>query len=85
MISPQTTGTLPGVVITATIHEGLKVTANGKPARLAVITDDGEVVAAGPEVAREARSVAINLFRNALIGQGHMKVLSKPIEPARAA
>lgn len=81
MIGAQPTGKLPSVVITATIHEGLKVTANGKPARLAIITDDGQVIAAGAEVAREARSVSINLYRQALMGHGHLRVLSKPIQP----
>lgn len=81
MIGNQPTGTLQGVVISAVVHEGLRVTVDGRPAQLAIVTEDGRIVAAGPEVAREARSVAINLYRNFLKGLGHLRVLSKPIQP----
>ena len=79
MIGTQPTGTLPGVVISAVVHEGLTVTVDGKPARLAVVTDDGRIVAAGDQVAREAEAVAINTYRAMWLGQGHLRVLSKPI------
>jgi hypothetical protein len=79
MIGTQTTGTVPGVVISAVAHEGLSVTVNGKPARLAVVLEDGTVVAAGREVAREAQAVAVNLHREFLKGNGHLRVLSDPI------
>lgn len=79
MIGNQTTGTIDGVVITAVIHEGLTVTVNGKPARLAIVLDDDTIVAAGPAVAREAEAVAVNSYRNMLVGNGHLRVLSKPL------
>jgi hypothetical protein len=79
MIGTQPTGTVPGVVISAVAHEGLSVTVNGKPARLAVVLEDGTVVAAGREVAREAQAVAVNLHREFLKGNGHLRVLSDPI------
>lgn len=82
MIGEQPTGRIEGVHIVATAHEGLRVTVNGKPARLAVITEDGQVVAAGATVAREAEAVTINCYRNLLKGQGHLQVWSAPIEPA---
>lgn len=81
MIGTQPTGTVPGVVISAVAHEGLSVTVDGKPARLAVVLEDGTVVAAGPAVAREAQAVAVNLHRQYLQGQGHLRVLSEPINP----
>jgi hypothetical protein len=79
MIGTQPTGHVPGVVISAVTHEGLTVTVNGRPARLAVVLDDGTVVAAGRDVAREAQAVAVNLHREFLKGNGHLRVLSAPI------
>lgn len=80
MIGTQPTGAVAGVVITAVAHEGLRVTVDGKPARLAIVTDDGQVITASPLVAREAESVAINCYRQLLQGQGHLRVMSKPVE-----
>lgn len=84
MIGIQPTGAIEGAVISMVTHEGLTVTFNGKPARLAIVTDDGQVIAAGKDVAREAESVAINSYKSLLQGQGFLRVLSKPIG-ARAA
>ncbi|HAX22475.1 MAG TPA: hypothetical protein DCY64_19605 [Hydrogenophaga sp.] len=79
MIGHQPTGAIEGVVISAVAHEGLTVTVNGKPAKLAVVTEDGTVVAAGVDVAREVQAVAVNLYRGFLIGNGHLRVLSPSI------
>lgn len=80
MIGTQPTGAVPGVVITAVAHEGLTVLVDGKPARLAIVTEDGTVIAAGAQVAREAEAVALNSYRNLMRAQGHLRVLSKPID-----
>jgi len=80
MIGDQRTGAIDGVVISAVAHEGLTVLVNGKPARLAVVTDDGKVIAVGADVAREARAVAVNCYRQFLKGKGFLRVLSKPIQ-----
>jgi hypothetical protein len=82
MIGTQPTGAIGGVVISAVAHEGLRVTVDGKPARLAIVTDDGQVIAAGHLVAREAESVAVNSYRQLLQGQGHLRVNSKPLQMA---
>jgi hypothetical protein len=74
MIGTQPEGAIAGVVITAVSHEGLKVTVNGKPARLAILSEDGRVIASGDDVAREAEAVALNCYRNFLQGQGHLRV-----------
>ena len=58
MIGHQPTGAVPGVVITAVAHEGLRVMVDGRPARLAIVTEDGTIVAAGDRVAREAERQA---------------------------
>ncbi|MCG8990790.1 hypothetical protein MI467_28495 [Delftia acidovorans] len=79
MIGTQPTGAITGVQISAVSHEGLSVSINGKPGRLAVITEDGQIVAAGKEVAREAQAVAVNCYRNFLQGKGYLRTLSKPI------
>jgi hypothetical protein len=83
MIGPQPEGAIAGVVISAVAHEGLRVTVDGKPARLAVVTEDGAVVVAGHQVAREAEAVAVNSYRQLLQGQGHLRVLSRPVTGAR--
>ena len=79
MIGTQPIGAINGVVISAVSHEGLTVTVNGKRARLAILTDDGEIIASGDQVAREAEAVALNCYRNFLKGQGYLRVNSEPI------
>ena len=79
MIGTQPEGAIAGVVISAVSHEGLTVTVDGKPARLAILTEDGKVVAAGDQVAREAEAVALNCYRNFLKGEGFLRVTSEPI------
>jgi len=84
MIGDRPIGALPTVMITAVSHEGLTVTVNGRPATLAVLTQDGEIIAAGSDVAREAEAVAINCYRQFLKGQGYLRVFGKPIIGADA-
>jgi len=81
MIGTQRTGDLPRVVIHATSHEGLLVDVDGKRGRLAIVDDEGNVVAAGPEVAREAEAVALNNYRNTLKGQGFLRTYSGSLQP----
>lgn len=83
MIGTQPTGAIEGVVISAVAHEGLRVTVDGKPARLAIVDDAGNIVTASPLVAREAEAVALNNYRSFLQGKGHLRVMSKPLEVAR--
>lgn len=82
MIGQQQTGAIRGVIITAVSHEGLRVSVDGKPARLAIVLDDGTVVSAGDDVAREAEAVAVNCYRNMLQGKGFLRVLSVPLAKA---
>lgn len=84
MIGEQHTGSISGALISAVAHEGLTVTVGGRSARLAIITDDGKVYAAGDVVAREAQAVAVNAYRAFLKAQGHLRVWSRPID-AKAA
>ena len=82
MIGTQPTDTIQGVVITAVSHEGLRVSVDGKPARLAIVLEDGSLVIAGDDVAREAEAVAVNCYRNMLQGKGFLRVLSVPLGPS---
>ncbi len=79
MIGQQPQGTIAGVIISAVAHEGLRVTVNGRPARLAILAEDGQVIAAGDQVAKEAEAVALNSYRNFLKGKGFLRVHSEPI------
>jgi len=85
VIGTQPEGTISGVVISAVAHEGLSVTVDGKHARLAIITDDGRVIAIGDQVAKEAEAVALNSYRNFLKGQGYLRVNSAPIATQRGS
>lgn len=77
MIGKIRTGTLDTAEISAVIHQGLTVTTkDGRPARLAIIDGDGNIIAAGPTVEREAFNVSIASYKNFLIGQGHLRVFS---------
>lgn len=81
MIGQQPTGAVDSAIISAVSHEGLSVMFNGRPARLAIITDDGQVVASGDRVAREVEAVAVNAYRGFLKGKGFLRVMSNPITP----
>jgi hypothetical protein len=70
---------LNGIVISAVSHEGLAVTVNGKTAKLAIVLDNGEIVAIGDAVAREAEIIAVESYKNMIKGQGYLRVMSKPL------
>ena len=79
MIGEQKTGTIDGLYITAVSHEIPRAVFNGRAVRLAIIDDEGQVIAAGPEVAREFEATVINCHRNTLKGQGFLRVHSLQI------
>jgi hypothetical protein len=74
MIGTQPTGAIGGVDISAVAHEGLTVTVDGKPGRLAVLDEAGNVISSGPLVAREVEAVAIKSYRALWRGEGHVRV-----------
>lgn len=79
MIGIPETDTLEQARISANINTGYQVTtADGRPARLAIIDADGNVIEAGAAVAREAWNVCIAVQKNFWIGQGHLVVHSSP-------
>ncbi len=70
------------VVISALSHEGLRVeTAGGKRVRMAVVDDDGNVIAAGDEVAAAAFEASVKSYRAFLRGTGHIRELARPVTP----
>ena len=65
--------------ISATVSEGFTATtADGKPARLAIIDEAGNVIDAGPDVAWAAWKVCIEVQENYWEGMGHLVVHSSP-------
>ena len=79
MIGIPKTGTLEHGCISANVSTGYCfTTADGRPARLAIIDDQGKVVEAGESVAQEAWNVCIAVIKNFRIGQGHIVVHSAP-------
>lgn len=85
MLGHQQTGAIEGAIISAVSHEGLKVTVNGQPAKLAIVTADGKVFASGDAVAKEAMAVVVNSHRNMWMAQGYLRVVSNPLGPDPAA
>ncbi|MFZ7338069.1 hypothetical protein ACLS0R_17715 [Comamonas jiangduensis] len=85
MIGTMETNTISGVHIQAVAHEGLSVTINGRPGTLAILNEQGQVVATGKAVAQETEAVAINCYKSMLRGQGHLRTLSAPIATQNAA
>lgn len=84
MIGIPKTGALEHGCISANVTTGYRfTTADGRPARLAIIDDQGNVVEAGESVAQEAWNVCIAVIKNFKIGQGHIVVHSAP--PGAAA
>jgi len=80
--------TMPGVppivplknsVISGRIFDGKpSVTLkDGRPARLAVVDEDGCIVEAGNDVAQTVWAIAITTYCTALLHGGHMKVTTE--------
>lgn len=65
--------------ISATVSTGFNfTTADGKPARLAIVDEAGNVIEAGPDVAWAAWRVCIEVQENYWEGMGHLVVHSTP-------
>jgi hypothetical protein len=65
--------------IAARSYEGLTATtADGKPARFALIDENGNVIASGKQVADAAFASSINAYREFLQGRGHHRVVTPP-------
>jgi len=71
--------TLEGAKLSATVSTGFSVhTKSGTRARMAIIDDQGNVLAAGEEVAWAAWRVCVEVQENFWEGQGHLVVHTTP-------
>lgn len=85
MIGEQPTGRIGGVTVNAgKPHEPVTIDANGRPARLAIVDDEGRVVAEGDEVTREMIAVAVNRYRRFLLDNGFLRGWAAPREDQAA-
>lgn len=86
MIGIPETDTLEHSRISANVNTGFQMTtADGRPARLAILDEDGNIIEAGPAVAKEAWNVCIAVQKNFWRGMGHLIVHSEPPGQAQKA
>jgi len=78
---------LEGARISATVSTGFTTTtADGSPARLAIVDEQGHVIEAGAGVAWAAWRVCVEVQENFWQGQGHLVVHDRPTgDPELAA
>ena len=86
MIGTQKTGHITKAIIDGTATKGLLITTrDGKPAMLAIIDADGNILESGTSVADEALAVSVNIYQGFLMGNGHLCVLTHPPGEAKKA
>ena len=79
MIGIPTTNSLQSATISGVCHEGLTVkTRDGGQAYLAVVDASGNILESGPLVAREVWNVTLAVYKNFLIGKGHLRIFNAP-------
>ncbi|RJG06274.1 hypothetical protein D3870_09840 [Noviherbaspirillum cavernae] len=79
MIGSSPTNTLEHAIVSGVSHEGLTIKLkDGRSARLAIIDDRDNIIEVGEAVAKEAWNVTLAVYKNFLIGQGHLRVFSSP-------
>lgn len=65
--------------ISAVSFAGFSIrTQDGRPARLAIIDEDGKIIDASATVSEHAWAVAIQAHREFLKGHGHLRVYATP-------
>lgn len=77
LVGDQETGRIKGAVVSASANQGVSVTVDGKPARLAVVTRDGHVLDVA-DIATETFSVCVNAYRDFLRARGHLHTHTQP-------
>lgn len=71
--------TIIGACLKATVSTGFTVSsADGKPARMAIVDEHGNILAAGEDVSWAAWRVCVEVQENFWEGQGHLVVHSGP-------
>ena len=80
------TGTLANSIMSARCFEPFAVTTrDGRPARIAIIDDQGNIIDAGDAVAKEAWNLMVAVYKNYLVGQGHVRVFGGAHQPNHIA
>lgn len=65
--------------ISGVIYEGFRCEdTHGRPLKLALVDDTGNIVEAGPAVEEAAWDVCIQVQENFWRGEGHLRVLKEP-------
>jgi hypothetical protein len=71
--------TIDGVCLKATVSTGFTVTSpDGKPAQMAIVDEQGNILAAGDDVSWAAWRVCVEVQENFWEGQGHLVVHARP-------
>lgn len=79
MIGIPSTNSLRSATISGVCHEGLTVkTRDGDQAFLAVVDESGNILESGPSVAREVWNVTLAVYKNFLLGKGHLRIFHAP-------
>lgn len=79
MIGIPSTNSLHSATISGVCHEGLSIkTIDGKQALLAVVDTSGNILESGPVVAREVWNVTLAVYKNFLLGKGHLRIFNSP-------
>ena len=74
MIRYEHNGVVGPATVRAVVHTGISITAHGKPARLAILGEDGSVIAEGQAVADAVEAAAVNAsFSDALKVSGRVR------------
>ena len=73
---------MAGIRLQASANDGLQALVDGRPVRLAVVDDDGTVLAVGAGVAQAAEASSVEAYRLLLRAQGHLLAVSGPVSGA---
>jgi hypothetical protein len=73
MIRYDHDGKVGPATVRAVVHTGISITAHGRPARLAILGEDGSVIAEGQAVADAVEAAAVNAFSDALKVSGRVR------------
>ena len=73
---------MAGIRLQASANDGLQALLDGRPVRLAVVDDDGTVLAVGAGVAQAAEASSVEAYRLLLRAQGHLLAVSGPVSSA---
>jgi hypothetical protein len=74
-----------GVVFTPRGYDGVSVAVAGKPARLAVVSEDGQVVALGQEVEEQFADASVLSYQMMLQCEGLLRSVQPALDEVEVA